>query len=37
MIRIDEIWLSVDPMDMRANSNLALARFGNVVGYVSAR
>lgn len=31
-IRIDAIWLAVDPMDMRASSDTALARVVNVWG-----
>ncbi|MFT0546371.1 IS66 family insertion sequence element accessory protein TnpB [Allopusillimonas ginsengisoli] len=26
MIRVDQIWLAVEPMDMRADSDMALAR-----------
>ena len=32
MIRIDAIWLAVDPMDMRAGTDTALARVGQVFG-----
>ena len=32
MIRIDAIWLSVDPMDMRAGSDMAMARVVRVFG-----
>lgn len=32
MIRIDQIWLAVEPMDMRAGADTALARVVNVFG-----
>lgn len=32
MIRIDQIWLAVEPMDMRAGTNTALARVVKVFG-----
>lgn len=32
MIRIDQIWLAVEPMDMRAGSNTAMARVVKVFG-----
>lgn len=32
MIRIDQIWLAVDPMDMRAGTDTALARVVKVFG-----
>ena len=32
MIRIDAIWLAVDPMDMRAGTDTALARVVQVFG-----
>lgn len=31
-IRIDAIWLAIDPMDMRGSSDTALARVVNVFG-----
>jgi transposase len=32
MIRIDTIWLAIEPMDMRAGTETALARFIAVFG-----
>ena len=32
MIRIDAVWLAVDPLDMRAGTEAALARVVNVFG-----
>ena len=32
MIRIDAIWLSVEPLDMRAGTDTALARVVHVFG-----
>ena len=32
MIRVDAVWLSVDPLDMRAGTEAALARVVNVFG-----
>lgn len=32
MIRVDQIWLAVEPMDMRAGTETALARVVNVFG-----
>ncbi|WP_321876043.1 hypothetical protein [Burkholderia cenocepacia] len=32
VIRVDEIWLAVDPLDMRAGFDTALARVVNVFG-----
>ncbi|MFL9910456.1 IS66 family insertion sequence element accessory protein TnpB [Paraburkholderia sp. RL17-337-BIB-A] len=32
MIRIDEVWLAVDPLDMRAGFDTALARVVTVFG-----
>lgn len=37
MIRIDAIWLSVDPMDMRAGSDTAMARVVRVFGCARPR
>lgn len=34
MIRIDSIWLAVEPMDMRAGTETALARVVAVFGAV---
>ncbi|ETF00528.1 transposase IS66 [Advenella kashmirensis W13003] len=34
MIRIDQIWLAVEPMDMRAGTETALARVVQVFGTV---
>ncbi|PLC52807.1 IS66 family insertion sequence hypothetical protein [Pollutimonas nitritireducens] len=34
MIRIDQIWLAVEPMDMRAGTETALARVVKVFGAV---
>lgn len=32
MIRVDAVWLAVDPLDMRAGTEAALARVVNVFG-----
>lgn len=32
MIRVDSVWLAVDPLDMRAGTEAALARVVNVFG-----
>ncbi len=32
MIRVDEVWLAVEPLDMRAGTEAALARVVNVFG-----
>ena len=32
MIRVDQIWLAIDPMDMRAGSDTAMARVVKVFG-----
>ncbi|WP_416047061.1 hypothetical protein [Cupriavidus basilensis] len=32
MIRVDQIWLAVDPMDMRAGSDTAMAQVVKVFG-----
>ncbi len=32
MIRVDEVWLAVEPLDMRAGTESALARVVNVFG-----
>ncbi|WP_150600155.1 IS66 family insertion sequence element accessory protein TnpB [Pandoraea fibrosis] len=32
MIRVDQIWLAIEPMDMRAGSDTALARVVKVFG-----
>lgn len=32
MIRVDQIWLAVEPMDMRAGSDTAMARVVKVFG-----
>ncbi|UHL63924.1 IS66 family insertion sequence element accessory protein TnpB [Paralcaligenes sp. KSB-10] len=32
MIRVDQIWLAVEPMDMRAGTEMALARVVKVFG-----
>ncbi len=34
MIRIDEIWLSTQPMDMRAGTDTALAQVLKAFGHV---
>ncbi len=34
MIRVDEIWMAVDPLDMRAGFDTALARVVKVFGGV---
>ena len=36
MIRIDEVWMSVEPLDMRAGMDTALARVVSVFGYARA-
>lgn len=36
MIRIDEVWLAVEPLDMRAGTDTALARVVRVFGHVQA-
>ena len=36
MIRIDALWLSVDPMDMRAGAERLLARVVHVLGQAQA-
>ena len=36
MIRIDQAWLAVEPMDMRAGTDTALARVVSVFGYAKA-
>ena len=33
MIRIDEIWMAVEPLDMRAGTETAVARVVNVFGH----
>lgn len=33
MIRIDEVWMAVEPLDMRAGMDTALARVVSVFGY----
>lgn len=35
MIRIDSIWLAIEPMDMRAFTEIALARVLTVLGALS--
>ncbi len=35
MIRIDEIWLSTQPMDMRASTNTAMVRVLIAFGYIN--
>jgi transposase len=32
MIRVDAVWLSIEPMDMRAGTDTALARVVQVFG-----
>jgi transposase len=32
LIRVDEVWLAVEPLDMRAGIEAALARVVNVFG-----
>ncbi|QRN21627.1 IS66 family insertion sequence element accessory protein TnpB [Acinetobacter baumannii] len=34
MIRIDEIWLSTQPMDMRAGMDTTMAQVGESLGYI---
>ena len=34
MIRIDEIWLSTQPMDMRAGMDTAMAQVVRAFGYI---
>ncbi|EXC41671.1 IS66 family insertion sequence element accessory protein TnpB, partial [Acinetobacter baumannii] len=34
MIRIDEIWLSTQPMDMRAGMDTAMAQVLRAFGYI---
>ena len=36
LIRIDEVWMSVEPIDMRAGMDTALARVVSVFGYARA-
>ena len=36
LIRIDEVWMSVEPLDMRAGMDTALARVVSVFGYARA-
>jgi transposase len=36
VIRIDQAWLAVEPMDMRAGTETALARVVNVFGSAKA-
>ena len=36
MIRIDEVWMAVEPLDMRAGMDTALARVVSVFGYARA-
>ena len=35
MIRIDEIWLSTQPMDMRAGMDTAMAQVLRAFGYIN--
>ena len=36
MIRIDEIWLSTQPMDMRAGMDTAMAQVVRAFGYIKS-
>jgi transposase len=36
LIRIDEVWMAVEPLDMRAGTDTALARVVSVFGYARA-
>lgn len=36
MIRIDAVWLAVEPLDMRAGTDTVLARIVNVFGHARA-
>ncbi len=37
MIRIDEIWLSTQPMDMRAGMDTAMAQVLRAFGYIKRK